>query len=71
MILTWMLSAVIIAGCCALAASVAEWTLALRRRLPVRWVWAAALLTAVVAPAIKGSDQGVRVLDRRSRGQSP
>ena len=34
---------------------VAEWTLSLRRSLPVRWVWAVAILTAVALPIVRGS----------------
>lgn len=50
MIAAWIASAVVIALCCALAATVAEWTVSLRRGLPVRWVWAMAMLTAALLP---------------------
>ena len=50
MILHVMLSSLLVGVCCALSAAVAEWTLSLRRGIPVRWIWVAALLTAVTMP---------------------
>ena len=50
MILHVMLSSLLVGVCCALCAAVAEWTLSLRRGLPVRWVWVAALFTSVMMP---------------------
>ena len=50
MILQVMISSLLVGVCCALGAAMAEWTLSLRRGLPVRWVWVAALLTSVTMP---------------------
>ena len=55
MILQIMVSALLVGVCCALGAAMAEWTISLRRALPVRWIWVAAMLTSVTMPLARAS----------------
>ena len=55
MIVQVMVSSLLVGVICALGAAMAEWTLSLRRELPVRWVWVAAMLTSVTMPLARAS----------------
>lgn len=55
MIVHLMVYATLVSLCSALGAVVAEWTLSLRRGLPVRWVWLAGMIVTVAMPLAWGS----------------
>jgi beta-lactamase regulating signal transducer with metallopeptidase domain len=55
MIAQLVILAFVVALCCAFAAAIGEWTLSLRRGVPVRWVWAAAMLLSVTVPLVRVS----------------
>jgi BlaR1 peptidase M56 len=55
MIAQLLLLALVVSLCCAMAAAIGEGTLALRRGVPVRWVWVAAMLVSVTVPVARVS----------------